>query len=421
MKNLIFLIVFVVCFSSQVLSDTLTNSGLIATSVTVSGTVSANQLVLTSLTAPNGGVLFVSPNGTVTQNNIKFVWNNNLGRLTVSDNIKLGISVGAGANPALLYPGDGTGHALTIQSEDNSAAKRDVVKLFDSGILRIGSGVGLTTQALQYRGDGSGYKMSIQSINNTPAVARTIMTFDDQGRVGIGTTSPQFPLHVDTSVSGLVSSGTYGFLNEGGAGTISNQTRNISIKASQHVVGLEFDGISDKRIKTNFNPSNSDEDLNTLNQIQITNYQYKDKVQKGSGHYKKVIGQQVEAVYPIAVNKTPDAVPDVYKLADNVTFNAKTQTLKIFLANHNLKANEKVQLIFEKGKELKTVQKAGDNWFAVSHAQAENKVFVYGREVTDFRIVDYDAISMLNVSATQALAKQVKALQKRLDRLERTR
>jgi len=33
---------------------------------------------------------------------------------------------------------------------------------------------------------------------------------------------------------------------------------------------------------------------------------------------------------------------------------------------------------------------------------------VYGREVKDFRSVDYDAIAMLNVSATQQLAKQLK-------------
>ena len=40
----------------------------------------------------------------------------------------------------------------------------------------------------------------------------------------------------------------------------------------------------------------------------------------------------------------------------------------------------------------------------------EEKVFVYGREVDDFHTVDYEAISMLNVSATQELAKQVELL-----------
>ena len=34
-------------------------------------------------------------------------------------------------------------------------------------------------------------------------------------------------------------------------------------------------------------------------------------------------------------------------------------------------------------------------------------LFVYGREVKDFRAVDYEAVAMLNVSATQALNQQV--------------
>ncbi len=36
-------------------------------------------------------------------------------------------------------------------------------------------------------------------------------------------------------------------------------------------------------------------------------------------------------------------------------------------------------------------------------------VFVYGREVKDFRTVDYEAIAMLNVSATQELHRRVVA------------
>ena len=41
----------------------------------------------------------------------------------------------------------------------------------------------------------------------------------------------------------------------------------------------------------------------------------------------------------------------------------------------------------------------------------QEKLFVYGREVEDFRTVDYEAISMLNVSATQELLKRIEALE----------
>ncbi len=39
-------------------------------------------------------------------------------------------------------------------------------------------------------------------------------------------------------------------------------------------------------------------------------------------------------------------------------------------------------------------------------AEGEESLFVYGREVKDFRIVDYDAIATLNVSATQEIKKE---------------
>ena len=36
---------------------------------------------------------------------------------------------------------------------------------------------------------------------------------------------------------------------------------------------------------------------------------------------------------------------------------------------------------------------------------AGDEVFVYGREVDDFRAVDYDSLTMLNISATQELSR----------------
>ena len=48
-----------------------------------------------------------------------------------------------------------------------------------------------------------------------------------------------------------------------------------------------------------------------------------------------------------------------------------------------------------------------------------DRVFVYGKEVNDFRVVDYDAISMLNVSATQELAKRSEAQAKEIEQLKK--
>jgi len=50
---------------------------------------------------------------------------------------------------------------------------------------------------------------------------------------------------------------------------------------------------------------------------------------------------------------------------------------------------------------------------------ADGRVFVYGREVSDFRTVDYEAISMLNVAATQELARKVAENEREMNVLRR--
>jgi cell division protein FtsB len=47
------------------------------------------------------------------------------------------------------------------------------------------------------------------------------------------------------------------------------------------------------------------------------------------------------------------------------------------------------------------------------------RVFVWGKKVHDFLTVDYDAIAMLNVSATQELARQMADLSARAEALAR--
>ncbi len=56
--------------------------------------------------------------------------------------------------------------------------------------------------------------------------------------------------------------------------------------------------------------------------------------------------------------------------------------------------------------------------FTVASDGAPERVFVYGKRVNDFLVVDYDAIAMLNVSATQELVKRVADQQARIERLE---
>jgi hypothetical protein len=84
----------------------------------------------------------------------------------------------------------------------------------------------------------------------------------------------------------------------------------------------------------------------------------------------------------------------------------------------DLKVGDRVKLICEKEQGVHQVLEVRDGAFRTDFNPATGRVFVYGRQVTDFRSVDYDAISMLNVSATQELARKVQSQQEELTQLQ---
>ena len=170
---------------------------------------------------------------------------------------------------------------------------------------------------------------------------------------------------------------------------------------------------SDARLKNIIGQSNSAKDLETLKRIVVTDYTMKDVVQYGGKRLKKVIAQQVEQVYPTAVVTTGikgfTFTPDIYAPADSVKLEkSDVYTIKLTKA-HGLKEGDVVRLITPKKPELNvTVHPIDWQTFTVNTKEPlGDKVFVYGKQCTDLKAVDYDAISMLNVSATQELAKRV--------------
>lgn len=225
------------------------------------------------------------------------------------------------------------------------------------------------------------------------------------GSLGIGTTNPtQAKLVVNGSNANTLNS--YGYLSRTTVGnTSASTTADYSIYASDRIAAAEFNAYSDARIKNIKGISNGQHDLQTLMGIEITDYSLKDFVAKGNKAYKKVIAQQVEKIYPQAVSKMTDVIPDIYQQT--------TMQNGIIKLPNTLKIGDKVKLIFESGEEMATVTAATATSFTVNKNKTGN-VFVYGREVNDFRSVDYEAISMLNVSATQQLVKELQQQKERI-------
>jgi len=194
------------------------------------------------------------------------------------------------------------------------------------------------------------------------------------------------------------------FQNFAGAGVFA-----ISIHAAGRFMGSGIHIYSDKRIKKDISVSNSKEDLETISKIEISDYKYIDPV-KGGGDHKKVIAQQVEEHYPMAVKEGTEIIPDVFKQT----------TIKngvIDLA-FDCKVGDKVKLIYPGNDEeiVNVVEVNEDNVKVASDRTSD--VVVYGKEVDDYKTVDYDALAMLNISATQELHKIIKELKKEIELLK---
>lgn len=279
-------------------------------------------------------------------------------------------------------------------------------------------------------GDNTGWKLHFgrarSGETNLTGLDGVIMTLKDVGNVGIGTTDPtKAKLEINGSMTGNLPGrsgyfGRYDQVVNTWNPTVQDgnvhlpvvfadnvQNASVSLYASNEIWGEGFRAFSDERIKRIAGRSVAARDLATLMSIEVTDYSFIDTISKGTGTYKKVTGQQLEKVFPQAVTRSTDVVPDIYQ-------RAMIKDGWVMLAT-NLKKGDRVRLIGEKSEGIHEVLEVAEGRFRTAFAPDGGQVFVYGREVGDARSVDYDAISMLNVSATQQIKKEkdeeVKALQ----------
>lgn len=249
----------------------------------------------------------------------------------------------------------------------------------------------------------SGQDMTIQRAEDTHIVCR-----------GDGWTEFKKALYIPGAISQYLG-GTNLLINTTNAlpQPTQNNTTTLGIRASYGIAAPYFFALSDRRIKKDFHLSSGSRDLATLMQLEVTDYRHIDTIAKGSGEVKGFIAQQVESVFPQAVSSSTDAVPDILSKPAALQVNGTEATLNMPVAHH-LEAGDRVRILREDGQMEYDVVRTEGNAFTVKDwntaVTEAGKVFVYGREVNDFRTVDYDKIHNLNVSATQELARQVAQL-----------
>jgi hypothetical protein len=300
-----------------------------------------------------------------------------------------------------------------------------------------------------------------------------------EGKVGIGTDSPFFPLHV-VGESGGHDSGSRRYFRYDEALLTSSDTffnTTSSIFATGTIITNGFfvstsgaANSSDERIKKDIIDIDDGDALQTLRQLKPKKYKYKDTVKRGTEPVWGFIAQEVRDVLPYATFERKDFIPNIYELADvsdsNVitftTFNTSTlssnvdTTIKLYgiddkeheativevIDDHTIRVAENLDewtgsvdengnVITETTTETITLEeyealeskdgytKEEDDTFTKTiTTYPGTNLFVYGQQVDDFLVLKKDAIFTVATSALQEIDRHQQADKLRIGELE---
>jgi hypothetical protein len=245
------------------------------------------------------------------------------------------------------------------------------------------------------------------------------LTVTSAGYVGIGTTTPAVPLHVDKyAPNSLLGSGWHWFQASHDLfwhPTNSGSTSNISIRASQAIWSENsFVVSSDSRIKSDISDIDDDRALQQVNALESKEYHYIDPHRRREMKTIGFIAQEVKEIIPNAVSLQKDWVPDEMRILSSLEWDSNVLTIadldmssenltgrfKFFVSN-DPSVNDEIKVEIECEKDL-----SGNKTNQFKFEQQYTNVFFYGKEVNDFHTIDKAQIFALHHSAIQELARR---------------
>jgi hypothetical protein len=277
------------------------------------------------------------------------------------------------------------------------------------------------------------------------------MNIDLSGNVGIGTNTPQWPLHITRSVGTTSTFSGYSITwlknSSASANTSSADGYGIVVEASTTTTksgvkaGFFFAASgtlapSDRRIKNDMRDISDGEALEALRKIEPNRYRYIDRISRPNEEVFGFIAQQVAEHFPQAVSRMTEFIPNIFSAKpltyrtegtttyctiqdiseDVVTTCVSGQILRIFDIS-DIKYDLPIYSI-DSSSSLTVVMPAQMTVFNAG-SDMENRTFIFGVEVKDFNALNKDYLFTINFAATQELDRQVQALTARNAELQR--
>jgi hypothetical protein len=145
--------------------------------------------------------------------------------------------------------------------------------------------------------------------------------------------------------------------------------------------------------------------MNLVDKIQVHQYSWVDKIEKGANKRIGFFAQEVEEVVPDAVGRTTAVIPTIYREAD-----AFTETI-VTVKNHGITNEKKLEVEDpENGKTKVDIVRVidADNLEVKFEKIPKDKLFVVGPEVDDSRVVNHDYLMAVGFGGLKELSSLVK-------------
>ena len=269
----------------------------------------------------------------------------------------------------------------------------------------------------------------LQGINVYAGTTLPIMLNPNGGNVCIGNSTPYYPLHVSggESWSGGTSRKYFDYsLTNWSPTTTSSFTLGVDI--SHYCWAKGYTTSSDERIKKNIRDLSDNDSLIKLRDISCVHYEYKDEIKNGGKPTIGFIAQQVASIYPGAVSLVPEYIPNEYRILTDISWDEVTRTDSTgntetiyYLTSESMGDVSGCKYRFEcrdlsANIEEIEIELKGDEYNRFEFKYKYPEIFLYGKEVDDFHILDKPRLFAINFSATQEIDKIQQAEKTKLEK-----
>jgi hypothetical protein len=253
----------------------------------------------------------------------------------------------------------------------------------------------------------------------------------NNGFIGIGTNSPQFPIHITYAPKTPIYTGWAGFdYNNGNnsyirTGVDVNTCTSIytlgSIVSTKSIACVTNLYSSDIRIKNNINLQHYEKSLEVIKNLKPVKFNYIDRFNHGNNITYGFIAQDVEEIIPSLISNRKDYIPSIYSVAKvnnkiiTISNDFCISSLKI---DRNFECNSiKIRYFDLSNNENFAIIKdiIDDKSFIVEEKINSEKIFIFGHEIENFKSIDTNQIVSLNTASIIELDKQLNETNEKLN------